>query len=129
MALLALPLVGCAGGVDMRKAEVDELLTTSAVSTGPIVAKDTSQVSDETTVRNAVSSADLGVVSQHGLPWANADTGSRGTITGLVEYRKKGLLCRKFNTSRESYNGVALFAGDACQASDGGWRMLAFDQS
>lgn len=126
---MALPLAACAGGIDLRKAEVDDMLTTSAVSTNSAAVRDTTQVSDETTVRNAVSSADLDVVARQGLPWANADTGSRGTITDLVEYRRKGLLCRKFNVSRESYNGVALFAGEACQAGDGAWRMLAFDQS
>jgi surface antigen len=127
--LVALPLAACAGGFDLDKAGVDDTLTTGAVATDARTRPDVMQVSDEATIRNAVSSADLAAISESGLPWANVDTGSRGAITDLVEYDKKGLLCRKFNASRESFNGVRLYSGDACRAGDGSWRMLAFVES
>ncbi|HWK65190.1 MAG TPA: RT0821/Lpp0805 family surface protein [Rhizobiaceae bacterium] len=127
--LAVVPLTGCAGGFDLDKAGVDNTLTTSSVAGGARPQPDAMQVSDETTIRNAVSSADLAAVGESGLPWANVETGSRGAITNLVEYDNKGLLCRKFSASRESFNGVRLYAGDACRAGDGSWRMLAFVES
>lgn len=127
--LAVVPLAGCAGGFDLDKAGVDDTLTTGSVAGNGRPQPDAMQVSDEATIRNAVSSADLAVVSDNGLPWANVDTGSRGAITNLVEYDNKGLLCRKFSVSRESFNGIRLYAGDACRAGDGSWRMLAFVES
>ncbi|MGO4839694.1 RT0821/Lpp0805 family surface protein, partial [Rhizobiaceae sp. 2RAB30] len=87
------------------------------------------QTSDQVTIRNAVSSADLDALGATGLAWANTDTGSRGAITQLTQYDRKGLLCRKFKASRESFDGVRLYAGDACRAGDGSWRMLEFVES
>lgn len=127
--LAVAPLTACAGGFDLDKAGVDNTLTTGSVPADGRPQPDAIQISDEATIRNAVSSADLAAVSEGGLPWANVDTGSRGAITNLVEYDNKGLLCRKFSVSRESFNGVRLYAGDACRAGDGSWRMLAFDES
>lgn len=102
---------------------------TSAVASETPKAPDAVRTSDEVTIRNAVSSADLETAGHTGLSWANVDTGSRGAITGLMEYDRKGILCRKFKASRESFNGVRLYDGDACRAGDGSWRMLAFVES
>ena len=60
------------------------------------------------------------------LPWANADTGSRGAISSLVEEKAAGVLCRRFTTSRESFDGVALYNGQACMVAPGVWRMERF---
>jgi hypothetical protein len=60
------------------------------------------------------------------VPWANAGTGSRGTITGLTEYKDEGPLCRRFTTSRESFDGVALYRGEVCMVAPGAWRMESF---
>lgn len=124
---LTLALSGCgAGGFSLDKAEVDRSLYTSDIpqKAGP----DALRVSDETTIRNAVSSADLETLAGQPLPWANADTGARGAISGLAEYRKDGLLCRNFTTTRESFDGVRLFKGEACMAAAGLWRLQSFDE-
>jgi hypothetical protein len=123
------PLAACAGGVDLGKAGIDDTLTTSAVGGETNQLRDATQTSDEVTIRNAVSSADLDVLGPTGLAWANSDTGSRGAITQLTQYDRKGLLCRKFKASRESFDGVRLYAGDACRAGDGSWRILEFVES
>lgn len=127
--LAVAPLAACAGGVDLGKAGIDDTLKTSAVGVDANQPRDASQTSDEVTIRNAVSSADLDALGATGLAWANSDTGSRGAITQLTQYDKKGLLCRKFRASRESFDGVRLYAGDACRAGDGSWRMLEFVES
>lgn len=123
----ALPLAACASGFDLGKAEVDSSLYTSAVSTDSGAASDPSQLSDATTIRNAVSSADIGETGGQPLAWANSVTGSRGAITDVREYQDKGSLCRRFQASRESFDGVAMYSGDACLADGGAWRMRAFE--
>jgi len=128
LALVAfvLSLGGCAGGFDMKKAEVDPTILTSSVRTEAGSPADPERLSDETAIRNAVSSADLTELAGKSLPWANPATGSRGAISALVEAKDKGLLCRRFTTSRESFDGIALFTGEACMAETGAWHMAAF---
>ena len=87
---------------------------------------DAVRVSDETTIRNAVSSADPEQARLQPLAWANADTGSRGAISSMLEKQEDGLLCRKFTASRESFDGVALYTGDACKGDRGTWFMRTF---
>ena len=96
-------LSACASGIDLAKAEIDDTIHTSSVTT----------------------ESDL----QQGqaLFWANAETGSRGSITSLVEYKDRGTLCRRFRTTRESFDGVSMYSGDTCLAPAGAWRMRAFD--
>ena len=125
----AILVTACASrGVDIEAA-VDDTITTAAIPVDPVVASDPLKVSDETTIRNAVSSADLDAVPDTGISWANTDSGSRGAITALAEYKRKGQLCRSFEASRESYDGVNLYAGETCRTTDGAWRMLKFEEN
>ncbi|WP_274629815.1 RT0821/Lpp0805 family surface protein [Arvimicrobium flavum] len=124
---LVLPLAGCgAGGFDLSKADVDRTLQTGSVGYATPT-PDSTSVSDSLTIRNAVSAADVEALGGGPLAWANADTGSRGTITGVAETRAAGALCRTFTASRESYDGVGMYKGEACQGYRGAWRMKAFD--
>jgi hypothetical protein len=128
IALLAvLPLGACASGFDLGRAEVDRSIYTGSVAAAPGKTPDSARLSDVATIRNAVSSADLGQANGQALSWANADTGSRGSITGLVEYTDKEALCRRFRTTRESFDGVTMYTGEACLAGAGAWRMRAFE--
>jgi hypothetical protein len=129
MALCAafLPLGACAsGGFSLEKAEVDHSILTSNVPAEQ-VGTDAGRASDETTIRNAVSSADLESLAGKPVPWANPDTGSRGAIASLTEQKNDGTLCRAFTTSRESFDGVGLYKGEVCMVGAGAWRMQAFD--
>jgi hypothetical protein len=125
--MIILSLSACASGLDLGKAEVDRSLYTSAIPAASDTTMDSSQASDIATIRNAVSSADLENAGGQVLSWANSDTGSRGSITDLVEYRDKDALCRRFQATRESFDGVSMFSGDACLASAGAWRMRALE--
>ena len=120
-------LAGCAaGGFSLDKAEADPTILTGAVGdTSPAVV-DVDQLSDETTVRNAVSSADIELMKGAPIPWANAETGARGAISSLVEERVAGRLCRRFTTSRERFDGVALYRGEACMVAPGAWQLKDF---
>jgi hypothetical protein len=124
--IVALPLAACgAGGFSLEKAEVDRSIVTSSAP-AKVTSSDADSASDQTTIGNAVSSADIEELRGQAVPWANAGTGSRGSITELAELKDRGQTCRRFKASRESFDGVAMFEGELCLASAGGWRMQGF---
>jgi hypothetical protein len=123
-ALLA--LCGCgAGGFSLEQADIDRSVVTSSVS-APSSGSESDITADQTTIRNAVSSADIEEQAGRPLAWANPETGARGTITEMAETKQKGRLCRSFGGSRESFDGVSLFTGQACMAGPDLWRIEAF---
>ncbi|MEW9834523.1 RT0821/Lpp0805 family surface protein [Mesorhizobium marinum] len=123
-ACMALSACG-AGGFSLAKADVDRSLYTSNVPATRTPA-DAERLSDEATIRNAVTSADIEALGGAPLPWANADTGSRGQIADIVEKKGEGKLCRQFSATRESFDGVAMLRGEACMVSAGIWRIERF---
>lgn len=122
--LILMILPGCvSGGMDfLGSTGVDKSVSTNTVS----VSGSTDTVSDEVTVRNAVTSADLAKMQGTPLPWANTATGSAGVVSAINEASEEGRICRTFETSRHSYRGIAKFAGKACMAGDGNWQLLSF---
>ncbi|MDK4738780.1 RT0821/Lpp0805 family surface protein [Rhizobium sp. CNPSo 3464] len=120
-------LGGCVGGgMDMLSStKVDRSVSTGTIPTAPVT---TDSVSDETTVRNAVTSADLAKLNGQPVPWANASTGSAGVIDTIVENNASGQVCRQFRTTRHSYDGIANFFGKTCLIGQGEWQLLSFQQ-
>lgn len=106
----------------MDTASVDRSVTTGSINskTG------TDSISDELTVRNAVSSADLTKLGVSPLPWANSSTGSAGVIRDVTESNEGSVLCRDFSTTRHSYDGVADYLGKTCLVGNGQWQLLSF---
>lgn len=121
-----LSLSACAsGGLESVSADIDQgMQTGSTAAAGQTV--DPFRVSDETIIRNAVSAADPEQAKVQPLAWANAETGSRGAISDMMEKKEAGLLCRRFTASREAFDGVAMYAGDACKDNRGVWYMRDF---
>lgn len=103
---------------------VDHTLVTGSIAAPP--APDREQISDSRTVRNAVSAADLSAIDTQPLGWVNADTGASGTIMSIVEERAGERICRSFKTSRQRFDGVALYAGQACTSGGGEWTLTSF---
>ncbi len=124
VAALALSSCGTMGG--LSKAENDPALVTGSVPVNPNI--NTAEVSDANTIRNAISAVDMSKASSVPFGWANRETGSAGTISKVAEISQEGTICRNFETSRESYEGVALFHGAACIGADGQWYMQEFAQ-
>ncbi|WP_054309051.1 RT0821/Lpp0805 family surface protein [Mesorhizobium sp. 1M-11] len=123
-----LVLAGCgAGGFSLEKAEVDRSIVTGSISSGASNNTDAGMASDETTIRNAASSADLQGLANQAVPWANSATGSRGAITALAETGDtiRGR-CRQFDVSRESYDGVTMYKGSICMTPTGAWKTQDF---
>jgi hypothetical protein len=125
--LFALSLSACAThGIESATADiVDQGTQTGSLPAGGET-PDPTRVSDETTIRNAVSSADPDQAKIEPLAWANAETGSRGSISEMLEKEEGGVLCRQFKASRESFDGVALYQGDACKGDRGVWYLRDF---
>ncbi|WP_246665997.1 RT0821/Lpp0805 family surface protein [Aquamicrobium sp. LC103] len=107
---------------------VDRSIVTGSVSPKPVVLPDPVRVSDETTIRNAVTSANIEAIAGGALSWANVETGSQGSIGQIIEMRDQGMLCRQFVASRESFDGVSLYAGRACLGPTKIWSMNSFDR-
>lgn len=82
---------------------------------------------DEDTIRNAVTSADLKSRASEPLMWANQSTGSKGVISAMEQLKIAGQVCRRFDATRESYDGVTLYKGELCLDRRTGWwtRILA----
>lgn len=124
--VIGLASSGCMGtSFDLFESpKVDRSISTSTIARGkPIDAR-----SDEATIQNAVTSADLGKLGDDPLPWANATTGSAGVVTAIREQKSDGLICRRFATTRHSYEGIANFEGRTCAVGSGNWQLLAFDR-
>jgi surface antigen len=110
----------------LSTAKVDRTVTTGTIPQAPVT---TDSVSDETTVRNAVTSADLSKTNGQPLPWANASTGSAGVIDTIVENANSGQICRQFRTTRHAYDGIANFYGKTCLIDSGNWQLMSFQQA
>lgn len=124
--LLAGSVSGCTSGAfDLfdSSPKVDRSLSTSTIPK-----RSEEAVSDEVTVRNAVTSADLSKIGASPLPWANTATGSAGVVSGIREAKVSGQLCRGFVTTRHSYDGIAKFTGQACMVDSGDWMLTSFER-
>ena len=122
--LLALALGGCVvAGPNAAPAPV------SAADTADNSAiPDLERLSDRRTVRNAVSAADIEAAAKS-YPWANPQTGTNGVISALQEVRNGSRICRTFQTSRQRFDGVALYNGEACTTGAGEWALVRFDEN
>lgn len=119
---LAMGLSGCMS-FDFFDSRADATVTSSVSPK-----KSPDAVSDEATVRNAVTSADLNRLGTSSLPWANTSTGSAGVVTSVSENRINGTVCRSFVTTRHAYDGIANFNGDACLDGSGQWQLVRFSR-
>ncbi len=129
LCLIAAGLSGCTviSGKGLEEAAVDKSLTTASIPPiDPAVAAET--LSDSRTVRNAVSAANIGRVASEPLAWSNAETGASGTITAIDERRAGDEICRSFTTSRQRFDGVSLYAGEACTRGQGEWTLTRFTE-
>lgn len=128
LAPLILALGGCVtSGFGLGDDRPDKTIVTGSVSSSAVAAGDAETRSDEVTIRNAVTSANLETLADGVLSWANAETGSRGEVATIVEFERDGVRCRRFGASRESFQGVALFTGETCLTPGAGWWMRAFE--
>ncbi|WP_438749763.1 RT0821/Lpp0805 family surface protein [Pararhizobium sp. O133] len=117
-------LSGCmSAGLDLAGGQdIDRSVSTSSV---PSVTTEENN-SDAITVRNAVSSADVSKIGTTPIPWANSTSGSAGVISSIAEQQVNGTTCRRFTTTRHSYQGIAKFDGNTCLLGNGQWYLTSF---
>ena len=121
--LITTSLSGCLGGLDFSGTpDVDRTIATSSVPS----ARNDEDNSDALTVRNAVSSADVTRIAGNPIPWANSSSGSAGVISSISEEQVNGTTCRRFTTTRHSYQGIAKFDGNTCLLGNGQWYLTSF---
>lgn len=123
---------GCAmGGFNMESAVPDRSIVTGSVKASTQSANyeaDTHTLSDQSAIKNVISALNFTQWAGKTVPWANPDTGSQGTITTMNERNSDGILCRKFETSRESFNGVSIYRGETCMETGGNWFITSFSE-
>ncbi|MEM5473720.1 RT0821/Lpp0805 family surface protein [Hoeflea sp. AS60] len=126
---LALPaclgLSACMGGGSsaVSALSLDETTTASIVR----LSAESEIMSDETYIRDLVgglSEQELSVTQ----PWSNSLTGSAGVISSVKIVTDGARTCRLFETTRHSFDGVALLNGQACRRPDGGWDLVSLDR-
>jgi surface antigen len=118
-------LSGCA----MKDFSIENAVPDKAAVTGSIVPAqqiDIKSSSDQNTIRNIVSALNFTQWGSKPLPWSNPETGSQGTITAIAEKKDGSGLCREFQTSRESFDGVMLYKGETCMQNGGQWALKSF---
>ncbi len=127
IALLGGVLGGCtSSGLDlMGSSKPDRSIATATVANQT---KTSETISDEVTVKNAVTSVDVAKIGANPIPWANASTGSAGVITTVQELEDNGTHCRQFRTTRHSFMGIAKFMGRTCMEQNGNWQLLSFQE-
>ena len=118
-------LSGCAmKDFSMEKAVPDQATVTGSVA--PAQPVDGKGSSDQLTVRNIVSALNFTQWGNKPVPWSNPETGSQGTITAIAEKKDDAGLCREFQTSRESFDGVMIYKGETCMQNGGQWTLKSF---
>ena len=118
-------LSGCA----MKDFSIEQAVPDKATVTGSVAPAqqiDTKSSSDQNTIRNIVSALNFTQWGNKPLPWSNPETGSQGTITAIAEKKNDTGLCREFQTSRESFDGVMLYKGETCLQNGGQWALKSF---
>lgn len=126
--VLSLGLGGCVVSGPGMAGMVDAELITGSIASPAATPPNPEMVSDERTVRNAVSAADIaGGESRHA--WANPQTGANGVVTAIREVRDGSRICRSFQTSRQRFDGIALYHGEACTVGEGEWALVSFTEA
>lgn len=123
---LCLGLSACMGAGSSAISALSVDKTTTAAIT-PLSAE-SEIMSDETVIRDLV-----GELSQEALetpqPWSNSLTGSAGVVSHFTVLTDGARTCRLFQTTRHSFDGIALLNGRACQRPDGGWDLVSMERA
>jgi surface antigen len=124
-------MLAALGGCAMKGFSIEDAVPDKGTITGSVPAAqqgepDAGKLSDQMTIRNVVSALDFRKWGDKPVPWTNPETGSQGTITTVAETKTDTGLCRRFETSREAFDGVSIYRGETCLERDGAWMVKSF---
>jgi surface antigen len=122
---LLLALQACSLGANQALLESEPQIITSSV-TRPVKA-DGIDSSDAEAIKSAVANAVPQKAPDLSLAWSNPDTGNHGTIMAIEKYvGSHGQQCKKFRTTVDSFKGVSLYNGEACEVASDSWVLSWF---
>lgn len=118
IAILSTCLYGCGGGMQgvMGKG-IDAVLMTGSTPIPPVT--------------DPNGPAILMALTQNpsaGAEWENPGDGARGTISAIDQKEEDGTPCLAFRSTRESYDGIHLYEGTACQTPRGVMALRSLTQ-
>jgi len=106
----------------------DQTITSALTSSGGSKQIDEKLGQDGQIIRDHVIQASLSDLSAYnGTTWENEATGSRGIISSIQPINEDGRQCRAFKTTRESFDGILIYEGKACDTPNGGWVLSQFE--
>ncbi len=107
------------GGGFFSKAEESEMVTGSIPTQEPVPTE-----ADLAFARTAASDVLTKGSKDTSQPWANPETGARGSVTPLAQaYTNEGRTCRDFLASYVNGRTESWLQGAACQAGHGRWEI------
>ncbi|MEO0496442.1 MAG: RT0821/Lpp0805 family surface protein [Pseudomonadota bacterium] len=104
--------------------------TTASVQSAENTESEAAAASDKQAIASAirdVKAGKPGAGDSMVLAWRNEETGNSGTITAIEKAMSDtGERCFSFLTTLESYTGISLYDGTACELSAGQWVLSWF---
>jgi hypothetical protein len=127
-AIVAMVLIGVSvGGCSISRPDIFAKTTDDATgSIGPFAqVRETGPTeSDLAFARNAASDVLTRGDKDTSQPWANPETGARGSVTPLAQaYSSEGRTCRDFLASYVNGHSESWLQGAACQTNHGQWEI------
>lgn len=113
-------------GIGIESAVPDQSSITGSVAAAQQPDTDNETLSDRNIIGDVIAGLRADMSANKPVFWANPATGSQGVINQLVEVQKADGLCREFKTSRQAFNGVSLYQGEACLQKGGDWLVKSF---
>lgn len=116
-ALIAV-LQGCAGAPPSAVLALDTTLTTASIPQIRPMLSDRLLAEDVPSIVSALAP------EGSGKSWQNGQTGAHGKIVSAFAADDAGRSCITFTTTRESFEGVGLYDGKACEDAAGVLRLV-----
>lgn len=113
-------------GWKTEKPSPDTSILTGSVASGQGTSDNSISLLDQKTIRDTVAATDKKNLARKSLDWSNSDTGNRGVISTLAEIKDHGKICRTFQTTHETFDGITLFSGKACEINNDIWTIVDF---
>ena len=126
MAALALStsVAGCSISRTAALEQEPEVITSSI--TKPIKAEGIDST-DAELIKTVVAGAEDSSLESNMLAWSNPDTGNHGTIMAIDRFvGSHGQSCKKFQTTVDSFTGISVYNGEACEMEKGSWVLSWF---
>jgi len=122
--LFVLSLSTQACSIGGKPAALDTMLTTASVPPASVFPDERLAADGQAILAALSSGTETGTPAS--LPWENPESGARGLITAYSGASEGE--CLAFTTTRESFDGIGLYEGEACKDPAGILRMRAFTQ-